>query len=623
MKRRRRFRSYEVPKYIKEALEILRPPEDITVSEWAEKYRILDSKSSNIPGAWRNSVTPYLQGIMDEFNRWETEEIIFCKPTQVGGTEALQNMLGYIVAQDPAPTMIVYPTDVLAETTSENRIIPMLKNSPSLREHYNGRASSKTELQFDNMYITLAGSNSPSSLASKPIRYLFLDEVDKYPAASKKEADPISLARERTKTFVNNRKIYMCSTPTLRSGHIWAAKEAADREKHYFVPCPHCGVYIELKMNQIKWPGKETGMSDLDRVEFANYVCQECGEVITDQHKAEMLRHGEWQTVREKGKSGRSVAFWINTLYSPFTRFSEIAKEFIKSHDDPDRLHNFANSWLAEPWEDTKLRTNADLVLENQTDLQEYIVPAWTKLLTGGVDVQENCLYWTVRAWGDFLTSQNVAHGQVLSLEDITNVMNMSFQKEDGGRAMVDLCLIDSGDQTDAVYDYCIYNTDWLLPCKGTQTMLSHYRLSTVNKPGSKAVGLTLVLVDGGKYKDMIYARMKKERGMGAWMVYAGCDQEYAEQVTAEQKIVERANGRERTRWQLKSSHADNHYLDCEVYAAAAADILGVRNLFLQNKGEQEGMQIPQTPTARNAEPEAAQKGNRWIPECENWIGGM
>ena len=141
------------------------------------------------------------------------------------------------------------------------------------------------ELQFDGMYLTLAGSNSPSSLASKAIRFLFMDEVDKYPGASRKEADPISLARERTKTF-HNSKIFITSTPTLKSGHIWKEKEDADIEKHYFVPCPHCGEYIELKWSQVTFPSEE-GMSAADRAEFANYICQECGCIITDQDKPE------------------------------------------------------------------------------------------------------------------------------------------------------------------------------------------------------------------------------------------------------------------------------------------------------------------------------------------------
>jgi len=148
------------------ALKILKPPENLTVSQWADKYRILDAKTSAEPGPWRTARTPYLQGIMDAFNDPEIEEIIFVKPTQVGGTESLQNIVGYIIAQDPSPTLIVYPTLELAEYTSKNRIQPMINLCPILLEKYQDKESKILELQFEGMYIVLSGANSPASLAS-------------------------------------------------------------------------------------------------------------------------------------------------------------------------------------------------------------------------------------------------------------------------------------------------------------------------------------------------------------------------------------------------------------------------------------------------------------------------
>ena len=602
-----RRKKIEVTKYQWEALQFLRPPEQLTVSEWAEKYRMLESKSSAMPGPWSNDITPYLTGVMDEFNNYETEKIIFVKPTQIGGTEALQNMIGYIVMQDPSPTMIVYPTDTLAKSVSENRLQPMLKATPEIAKKFDEN-SSLLELQFDSMYISLTGSNSPSGLASKPIRFLMMDEVDKYPGASSKEADPIKLATERTKTF-HNKKIYITSTPTLKTGHIWKEKEAADIEKHFFVPCPHCGEYIEFKFQNIRFPDDE-GMSYADRAEFATYVCQECGCLITDNDKHNMLKLGEWRTVRHNTKYVRNVAFWINTLYSPFVRWSDIAKEFLVSKDDPEDLQNFVNSWLAEAWEDTKLKTSAELVLERQTELPAYVVPQWTKLLTAGVDVQENSLYWSIRAFGEFLTSQNIAHGQSLSFEEIDRIMNMQYMTEEGDPMVVNLCLIDSGDQTDIVYDFCALHSDYALPVKGSShAQLSHYKLSMVNKTDSRAYGMQLVLVDGGRYKDMIAGRMQRPNGKGSWMVYSGCDMEYATQVTAEHKVNVKTPGGTKQVWQKKSSHADNHYLDTEVYALAAADVMGVRTLHL--------VEEQQVNPARE-EPETPEE--QWIKANENWI---
>ena len=604
-----RRKKIKLKPYQFRALQYLKPPENITVSEWAEKYRILDSKSSAMPGPWSNDITPYLKGVMDEFNNSETEKIVFVKPTQIGGTEALQNMIGYIVAQDPAPTMIVYPTDALAKSVSENRLQPMLRATPELKERFDEN-SQLLELQFDGMYLSLVGSNSPSGLASKPIRFLMLDEVDKYPGASSREADPIKLASERTKTF-HNSKIYITSTPTLKTGHIWREKEKADIEKHYFVPCPHCGEYIELKWSQIRLPNEE-GMSYADRAEFATYCCQKCGSAITDNDKQDMLIKGKWKTVRHDTKYARSVAFWINTLYSPFVRFSEVAGEFLRTKNDPEEFQNFVNSWLAEPWEDSKLKMTENLVLERQTGIKQYILPSWAKMLTAGVDVQETSVYWTIRAWGDYLTSQNIAHGQSLSLEDITEVMNAEYQTENGEKAIVNLALIDSGDQTDMVYDYCAVNSEWALPVKGaSHAMLGNYKISTINRTGSRHDGTRLVLVDGGKYKDMIAGRLQKENGRGSWMVYEGCDEEYAKQVTSEHKVNVRGSHGTRQKWEPKTSHADNHYLDAEVYALAAADILGVRTLHLQEEEE-----VKEQAHHRKS----ANDDEGWIKQNENWI---
>lgn len=610
-----RQKPYTVPPWIHKAVQVLRPVERVTVSKWAEANRVLPD-SNSIPGPWRNSVTPYLVEIMDAFSDEMVEEIIFVKPTQVGGTSAMENMLASAIAQDPAPAMCVYPSDDLAERTVESKLDPMIKSCKVLAAKYRINDSKKLALKFTDMVVYLTGANSPADLASTNIRYLFMDEVDKFPGASKKEADPVSLAKERTKTFFN-RKIFMASTPTLKTGHIWKAKEAADVEKHYFVPCPHCGAFIELKFAQIKWPSKEDVPENADRAEMATYVCQECGCVITDQDKGKMLAAGRWKPVRQKTQHPKSVAFWMNTLYSPFTRFSDIAREFMRSKDDPELLHNFANSWLAEPWEDTKLKTNAEMVMERQTETPEWTLPPWTKLVTGGIDVQENCLYWTIRAWGDYMTSQNISHGQALSMGEVERIMNTELTMPNGEKVMVNLALMDSGDQTEDVYEFCALNSDWALPCKGTTTMLSHYRLSTVNKAGSRANGMTLVLVDGGKYKDQIAARMRKENGTGAWMVYQGCDLDYAEQVTAEHKITERSGGKEVQRWVLKTSHADNHYLDCEVYAAAAADVLGVRNLYLQNRVEENAQEIKKRAEPK---PDTRPQEENWIKDNDNWI---
>lgn len=594
----------------------LAKPEELTVSQWAEKYRVLDD-SSNISGKWSNSVTPYLVGIMDAINDPYIREIYFCKSSQIGGTEALINILCYLIMEQPAPSMIVYPSDDLAKDISNDKLKPAFRLIPEIRRIFFENSSKELRLKFKTMVLYLRGAGSPAKLASKAIKYLFFDEIDKMGGASKKEASPFNLAMERIKTYKAQSKVYACSTPTLATNYIWSLHDNAEEVRHYFVPCPHCGEMIELKFSSIIFcKDEEKKLSPYDRAKTAVYVCNQCGCEIADGDKPGMLKNGEWRAVKKRGVGrAKSIGYWINSLYSVFVTWADVAEEYLKSKDDPELYQNFVNSWLAEPWEDTKLKTDEDTVMERQTELPAFIVPSWAKMITAGVDVQETSLYYTIRAFGFYTTSQNIAHGQVLDFRSIERIMNGEFQTENGRKMVVSLALIDSGYQADNTYDFCIDHSDWALPCKGASNpMRDRYKIGKVDKRNSKAYGMQVVLVDGDKYKDSIAARMRRKNGPGSWMVYKDCDEEYAKQVTAEHKVVVRAaNGSKSQRWVQKHSHGDNHYLDCEVYAMAAAEIMGIRDLHqIQNEPEEEN-----TPSQKMEEhrPEEA-----WIEKQEHWL---
>lgn len=597
-----------LPDWIKESLAVLRPPENLKVSRWAEKYRILDDKTSAIPGTWKNTVTPYLEEIMDAFNDPEIEEIVFCKCTQIGGTEAANNIIGYIVAQDPSPTLVVYPTIDLAEYTSKNRLQPMLKLSKATREKFIENDSKLLELQFDGMYLVLSGSNSPSSLASRPIRYLILDEVDKYEKFSGKEADPISLGKERQKTFSGNKKTFITSTPTTKNGNIWRAMQGASELRKYYVPCPHCGSYQTFSWKQIKYPKEVRDPEEVS--ELAYYQCESCEGIITDQHKITMLKNGKWIAER-KGKNRRTVAFHVNAIYSPWVRFGDVAREFVKSHHYPELLMNFVNSWLGEPWEETTARLDSDKVLSRMTDIEEMVVPDWTYILTAGIDVQKDHFYYTIRAWGEYMTSQNITHGVLYSWADVELVMNSVFTGENGKTYQISLAAIDSGNDTEEVYNFCSYNQEWAIPVKGSsREMHTSYSLSSIDKAGSKGHGLRLAIVNTKYYKNMIASRLNRENGKGSWMVYKECDSEYAEQISSEEKVIEK--GKEV--WKKKTTNAANHFLDTEVYAGVAADILGIRYYRSDT--------IETNDNANDNKPDdnAFIKTDSWINNGSSWI---
>lgn len=590
-----------------ESLKTLKPPEKMTVSQWADKYRIIPAGTSNQPGRWKTSKTPYLKGIMDAFSDDRIEEIVFIKPTQVGGTESILNILGYIVDQDPSSTLVVYPSDTLAEDISKNRIQPMLRATKPLAEKFREDDSKLLALQFDNMYIPLTGANSAASLSSKPIRFVLLDEVDKYPPRSGggKEADPISLARERTNTFSYNKKIFITSTPTLKTGAIWREWESCTRQLFFYVPCPHCGRMQRLRFHQLKFP-KEG--SKTERSAAAYYECPYCQGKISDADKHRMLQLGQWKNEGEtEGTrvSPKKTGFALNAIYSPWLSFADVAYKWLDAQGDQEKMQNFVNSWLGEPWEDVGSTAGAQKVLDNRGVYTRGMVPDWAQIITCGVDVQQNCLYYTVDAWGQGKKIYNIDHDCIpgVDFNTLWDVINQTYYDAKGRDWYIDLALIDSGDQTDQVYDFCYVHNPLTVPVKGSSTPIpARYRVSAIQREGSAARGMNLIICDGSYYKTMIYAKINAVDG--SWQVFDGVDQEYCEQITNEHKVFERKNGVGSWVWRPKTSGAPNHYLDCEVYAACAADLLGAFAL----------LEDP-------PEPAAEESAYQQEEEDENWFG--
>lgn len=571
---------------------------------------MLDAKSSAEPGRWKTDRTPYLRDVMDTFCDPEIEEIIMCCGSQLGKTESEQNMIGYIIDQNPAPTLVVYPSEELAEFSSENRIQPMIERCPTLRERYDERSSDRMELQFAGMYVAFGSANSPSKLASRPVKYVFFDEIDKYPKFSGKEASPISLGEERTKTFYD-RKIVKVSTPTVESGNIWQAYLAADVKKKFHVPCPHCGHYQVLVMKHIKWP--EELNNDPQKVrDAAYYECENCHEHIHDRHKADMLRRGEWRVEDESSARARSIGYQLSSIYSPWLTFGDVAAQFLKSKDFPELLMNFVNSWLGEPWVEKTNKTNADMVLEKQYTNERGMVPEDALILTASADVQKGHFWYEVRAWGEKITGWLVEYGRVETWDELQEVLiDRSYPcKETGEVFFVSLACIDAGYNTDEVYEFCSIYPEICRPVKGSSKPLrAPYTVSNVDKDGFG--GLKLWIVDTTYFKNFIHGRVRKQpTEPGAWTLFKDCPREYAEQICAEQKVLvrNRSTGQVSEEWQKVSSHAQNHLLDCAVYTAAAADMMGIRYL---TKPE---------PVQQSAEPSKKRESNGFLKRNSSWL---
>lgn len=580
---------------------VLRPPPMLTVSQWADEYRRLSPESAAEPGRWRTDRAPYQRGIMDAVTDPTVREIVVMKSAQVGWTEILGNVVGYYIDRDPSPILLIQPTLEMAETWSKDRLAPMIRDTPALNgkiKDARSRDSGNTMLhkQFPGGHITIAGANSPAGLASRPIRIVLCDEVDRYPKSAGTEGDPISLARKRSTTFWN-RKLLMGSTPTVKGeSRIEAAFEASD-QRYYMVPCPHCETPQRLEFGNVKWPE--------DEPRRAYYVCPHCGGVIEDRHKQYMLSRGKWEaTASSDGVAG----FHINELYSPWVSFGDTASAFVEAKRTPETLQTWVNTSLGETWVERGEVPTYDKVMQLRADYRMREVPEGVIVLTAGVDVQKDRLYYVVRGFGYEMSSWLIEYGTVYGETDQPEVWHRlaDVLSTDYSGHRIRQTFIDSGFRPDAVYAFCREHPELhAAPSKGQDTLSAPVRMSRVDvtyRGQTIRNGQQLWHVDAGYFKGIVHSRLAWPQDQpGAWHLPSDIPDEYAKQVIAESKIVLPSG---KVVW--KRHDRENHALDCDVYATAAARMLGIDRIRRPQPVVPEHAKMPTAATTPQHPPQRA-----------------
>jgi len=579
--------------------QALAPPPDLTVSQWADQNRVLLPRTSREPGPWRTSRTPYLKGIMDSYNDPRIRHIIFQAGTQLGKSEGvILNLLGYIISEDPYSSLLVYPSSDDARSVSRARIQPMIDSTPCLRDKRPSSDDSYqlSEMHFPGMVLYLAGSNSPVPLAQKPCRNVLRDEINKYPVtvASGRDSDPLSLSEERAKAFWDIRKIIDVSSPTTEDGNISRQLRICHVVYYYHVPCPFCQELQKLDFRQIKFENER----DLDRTEriqvardTAVYECAHCSKAIDDSYREWMLSEengAQWIPEKDPGRPPEKVGFVLSSLYSPWLRWGDIAEKFLEAHlsGDPNKLMNFKNAWLAEPWVDKVELKEEEDILAHRCDLSPLVVPKDALALTAGIDTGQGGFWYVIRAWGRDLTSWLVDYGFLMTWEDVHNlIFEYVYQREgsDGEfmriwRAGVDIggTATDKGvSATEAAYQWLrAHGQRVAFGVKGmSRPAGKRLQLSIIDTmPGRVRRpipgGLVLWQIDTGQFKDLLHWRLQVKPGdPQAFYLHNETGSDYVAHLLAEEK---RRNRRGVFEWVQVAR--DNHWLDCEVYAAAMAD---------------------------------------------------
>lgn len=585
----------------------LEPEPLFTVSQWADSHRILTKWTSAEPGPWRTDRTPFAREPMDAFSDPDVEHITLRAGTQMLKTEFELNCIGYCIDIEPAPLMVVVPRDEDAKDWAAERVRPMIESCPALMAHMTGKEDDLAgkNYKLDRMRIRFSGSNSHADLSGRPCRYVLFDETDKYPPFGGQHTDPFKLGVERTTTFWN-RKIVDVSSPTLASGYITQNYEAGDRRR-FWVPCPLCNAYQPLVFRPEEGPGRGwlrypdgATADDIIRDRLAWYECGYCHGRIEELKKGDMVAAGVWcpegVTVTDSGALKGRVkhtlhrSYHISALYAPWSMrsWSRIAAEWVESTTPSARM-NFINNILAEPWVE-KVHVTKEYHLQKRCGIYALgEVPEPARVLTAGVDKQLDHYWYVIRAWGIGQQSWLIRNGRVeTETELLKALIHTQYQQVNGGPLRVQLACVDSGYKSEEVYLLSRKHPDVLRPIKAWDHLPgAPLRASLLDKTASgKSIpgGLTLWHLDTNYYKDKVNRLIHTLPGEPAeWHLPKESDvsEDYILHMTSEHKIIVRnkKTGKSIESWEKVSEHRANHSWDCEVYAAAAADMLRVFSL--------------------------------------------
>ena len=560
------------------------PPPKLSVAEWSDAERILSPEASAMPGMFETRNAEYQRGIMDAFSDPQYSEIVVMSGSQIGKTEIINNIIGYFISHDPAPILCMQPTLEMAQTWSKDRLAPMLRDTPALRNKVKdarSRDSGNTTLhkQFPGGHVTACGANSPASLASRPIRILLADECDRYPLSAGSEGDPVNLGKRRCSTFWN-KKVLLTSTPTIKgASRIESAFEDSD-QRYYNLKCHACKTAQVLEWGQVRW--------EKNKPETAKYHCCECDAEWSDIQRKQAIRSGEWiATAPFSGTAG----FHLSGLYSPWVDIAELSKLFLESkHTGQEALRVFVNTVLAQSWEEDEgdgVETNDIMV--RATNFETPLPDSSIGVLCASADVQADRIEILVNGYGannqTWIVGFQIFYGSPNSeslWSEVEEYLKTTWPHISGHDLRITRSFIDSGYETGAVYNFCKR-----LEATGVRAIkgIGGINRAEVGRPSKNNTARCNVWPLGvNTLKTQILARLKINDPSNSGYVHFPdfLDEEFFLQLTSE-KIVKRYKAGI-PRMEFKRLRPRNEALDLMVYNLAAFRSLNANMSIIQKK---------------------------------------
>lgn len=617
-------------KAMRKALAGMTPPDDLTVSQWAEAKRRLSAESAAEPGPWRTERTPYLREPMDAFTDPKVRHIVMVAASQVGKSEFLNNCIGYIIDEDPGSILFVHPTTIDAQEYSKLRIAPMLRDSPALRQKIaapKSRDSHNTILQkaYPGGILTMCGSTEAHALASKPIRYVFGDERDRWATSAGNEGDPWDLAMARQTTFYNAKAVEVSTTTIKNASAIEAAYYTGTMER-WNSKCPHCGEYHEIRWSDIRFEYDEIIVSHKKtyKVKKVYYTCPGCGCISTE---AEMKRApAKWIAENPEAYGQGTRSFWLNAFVSQWASWESIVLKYLNALGSTKKMQVVFNTCFGEPWEDRGDIEDEDSLLARREDYgkdkngEPVELPPGVLVLTAGVDTQDDRMEYEIVGHGFFGETWGIEKGIVMGRPDDDATWNkldeVVFDRvmrfENGVGLRVSMSFVDEGGHfTQSVRAQCNARISKKVFCiKGMPGQDKPY----ISPPKKQKIFVNQIAVgtcwqyqlgvDSGK--EIIMDNLRVQTPGQKYCHFPKRDDygsAYFAGLLSETKVYD-PNKKQPWSWKKIPGHERNEPLDCRNYALAAFKALpkNLDEIDRQIKAAS-GVRVPAPPSANITPP--------------------
>ena len=617
-------------KAMRKALAGMTPPDDLTVTQWAEAKRRLSAESAAEPGPWRTERTPYLREPMDAFTDPKVRHIVMVAASQVGKSEFLNNCIGYIIDEDPGSILFIHPTTIDAQEYSKLRIAPMLRDSPALRQKIaapKSRDSHNTILQkaYPGGILTMCGSTEAHALASKPIRYVFGDERDRWATSAGNEGDPWDLAMARQTTFYNAKAVEV-STKTIKNASAIESAYYTGTMERWNSKCPHCGEYHEIRWSDIRFEYDEIIVSHKKtyKVKKVYYTCPGCGCISTE---AEMKRApAKWIAENPEAYGQGTRSFWLNAFVSQWASWESIVLKYLNALGSTKKMQVVFNTCFGEPWEDRGDIEDEDSLLARREDYgkdkngEPVELPPGVLVLTAGVDTQDDRMEYEIVGHGFFGETWGIEKGIVMGRPDDDATWNkldeVVFDRvmrfENGVGLRVSMSFVDEGGHfTQSVRAQCNARISKKVFCiKGMPGQDKPY----ISPPKKQKIFVNQIAVgtcwqyqlgvDSGK--EIIMDNLRVQTPGQKYCHFPKRDDygsAYFAGLLSETKVYD-PNKKQPWSWKKIPGHERNEPLDCRNYALAAFKALpkNLDEIDRQIKAAS-GVRVPAPPSANITPP--------------------